>query len=395
MKRARRMLLACPLAATLPFFGCAATGTPGVSEEEVVFGVTAPLSGPAAAWGAVAAGARAWADHVNAEGGVNGRRIRLLMKDDAYTPGRAVANISEMEGEVLALLGMVGTAVINAARDSVAESGVPLVLPTANVRVWAEQPREKIARVFVAYPDYQSEGAFLGAQVAAAAGATTAAAFYQNDDYGKDGLEGLERGLAAAGVGLVAEVPYELQDRELGLHALQIRDSGAEAVVLFSTPTHAANLVNEMAKLDYRPALFAPTPLSDERVMFRLLGDGWAGAWYTSFTFAPGDPRRERIERILLAQDASLEDRRLLAMAGAAGTMVAVEALRGAGPQPTRESFVAALEKVRLDDVLVSPVVFGPDRHHGFNAVALFRAGEGPEDPPEVVVEAQEFPPLF
>ena len=65
-----------------------------------------------------------------------------------------------------------------------------------------------------------------GQQVAAAAGAASAAVFYQNDDYGKDGLEGVKRGLAEAAVELRTEVPYELQDRELGLHALQLEEAG-------------------------------------------------------------------------------------------------------------------------------------------------------------------------
>lgn len=394
MTHARRLLLMAPLAATLPFLGCAAGGTPGVTDDEVVFGITAPLSGPAAAWGALGLGAEAWADHVNAEGGVNGRRIRVLMKDDAYTPGRAVANVSEMDEEVLALVGMVGTAVINAVKDQVAESGLPLVMPTGNVRVWADQPRDRIRRVFVAYPDYRSEGAFLGEQMAAAAGVETAAAFYQNDDYGRDFLEGLERGLAEAGVELKVSVPYELQDRELGLHALQIRDAGAEAVALFSTPTHAANLVNEMAKLEYHPVLFGPSPLSDEKVMFKLLGEGWSGAYYSSFARPAGDPVRTRIESTILAQDPSLEDRMLLALAGAAGMMVSVEALREAGPEPTRESFVAALESVHLDDVFVGPIAFAPDRRHGYNGAALFRV-PAPGQPVEVVVGARTFPALF
>jgi hypothetical protein len=72
-----------------------------------------------------------------------------------------------------------------------------------------------------------------------------------------------------------------------------------------------------------------------------------------------------------------------------------VEALRAAGPEPTRESFVAALESVRVEGVFVKPIAWGPERRHGYNAVALHRTGAGPDDPPEIVVEAEEFPPLF
>jgi hypothetical protein len=74
--------------------------------------------------------------------------------------------------------------------------------------------------------------------------------------------------------------------------------------------------------------------------------------------------------------------------------MVAVEALKGAGPEPSRESFLAALGSLRLDGVFVGPIEFAPGRHHGYNSVALFRA-PAPGEPVEVVAGAQSFPPLF
>ena len=67
---------------------------PGVTDSEVVLGITAPLSGPAAAWGSISLAAEAWARHVNAAGGVNGRKLRVVVKDDAYKPGQAVANVN-------------------------------------------------------------------------------------------------------------------------------------------------------------------------------------------------------------------------------------------------------------------------------------------------------------
>ena len=76
----------------------------GVTDTEVTVGVTTPLSGPAAHWGTTALGMKAWADHVNAQGGVHGRKIKVVIKDDAYNPTRGMANIQEMKGSVFALL---------------------------------------------------------------------------------------------------------------------------------------------------------------------------------------------------------------------------------------------------------------------------------------------------
>ena len=97
------MLFAAALSATPAL---AQSKAPGVTDTEVTIGITTPLSGPAAAWSATALGAEAWAKHVNEQGGVNGRKIKIVMKDDGYNPGRALANVNEMKDSVFALVGL-------------------------------------------------------------------------------------------------------------------------------------------------------------------------------------------------------------------------------------------------------------------------------------------------
>src|SRR3990170_608946 len=183
---------------------------PGVTDTEVVIGATTPLSGPAAAWGTTALGAEAWAKYVNEQGGVHGRKIRVELKDDGYNPGRSVANVTEMKDSVFALVGLLGTAVLNANKDNVAEAKLPTIWPYGNPQVFAKQPREKLKYVFMVYPDYGDEGEFLVQQAAKLGGAKKVTVFFQNDDYGKGGLEGVKRGLKKlSGVSVVGEVSYE------------------------------------------------------------------------------------------------------------------------------------------------------------------------------------------
>jgi ABC-type branched-subunit amino acid transport system substrate-binding protein len=395
MSSPARLALVCGVS----FAGCACAGalTPGLSEDEVVLGISAPLSGPAAAWGTFSRGATAWAAHVNEGGGVNGRRVRVVVKDDGYVPGRALANLAELQETAFAIVGLLGTSVLAASRDLVAESGVPLVWPLGNPRLWAGQTSGKAARVFAAYPDYESEGAFLGGEAVGVGGARRVVAFYQNDDYGKEGLEGLRRGLARAGASLVAAVPYDVQERELSVHALEMRDSGADTAVLFATTTHGANLVREMAKVSYRPRLFASFPLGDHRVMFRLLGELWEGAYFDADIPLAGEEEADRVAATLVAIDPGLEGRESFAVNGAMAMMLAVEGLRRAGPRPTRASFVRALEGIRdwAPEGLGPPLRFGPERHHGANAVRLLRAGKAAEGSFVAVTAYQSFPPLF
>jgi branched-chain amino acid transport system substrate-binding protein len=377
--------------------GCSRPSVPGVSDSEVVLGMTAPLSGPAAAWGTVSRGAQAWAAHVNAGGGVHGRRIRVLVKDDGYLPGRAVANLTEMKDSAFAVVGLTGTAVLNATKDVVAEAGIPVVYPFGNPRVWAGQPRAKIERVFAVSPDYESEGAFLAEQAVTRGGARKVAVFYQNDEYGKGGLAGLRHGLQKVGGSLVGEVPYELQDREMSIHALKIKDAGSDAVVLFSTTTHGASLVKEMAKVGYRPLVFASFPLGDRQVMFRLLGELWEGAYFDVAASVVGEPEADRVLQVLLQEDPTLKGREGFALDGAAAVSLAVEGLRRGGRDLTRESFVAGLEGLRdwSPEGLGAPISFGPGRRHGRNGVRLLRAGPSAEASFTVVTPYQDFAPLF
>ncbi|MBI5602670.1 MAG: ABC transporter substrate-binding protein, partial [Deltaproteobacteria bacterium] len=97
----------------------------GVTDTEVWIGITTPLSGPAALWGATGMGAKAWADHVNDQGGVHGRKIKVILKDDGYNPARAMANLTEMKGKVFAVNALLGTAVVNACKDFFFENKIP------------------------------------------------------------------------------------------------------------------------------------------------------------------------------------------------------------------------------------------------------------------------------
>ncbi len=376
----------------------AARAVPGVTDGEVVLGMSVPLSGPAAAWGTLALAAEAWARHVNAEGGVHGRKIRVRIMDDGYVPGRAVANFHEAKDDVFAMVGTMGTAVLGATKEVVAEARLPWVYPLGNPRLFAGLPREKVATTFMEYPDYADEGAFLARQAAALAGARSIGFFGQNDDYGKTGLDGVRRGVAGLpGVRLTAEVLYEVTDREMGTQAVRLKESGADAVILYATSAHAASLVKEMARIGYRPKLFASFTLSDRDRMFGLLGELWEGAWFDTHIAQRGEPAADRVLSVVLPLEPRLAGHEGTAVHGVAAMMVAVEGLRRAGRDLTREGFVRALEGLRgwSPGGLSAPVTFGPGRHHGLNAVRLLQALSAKDRSFRQVTGDRSFPTLF
>jgi len=371
---------------------------PGVTDTEVVIGLTTPLSGPAAAWGNTAVAMEAWAKYVNDQGGVHGRKIRTILKDDGYVPGRAVANLTEMKDSVFMVVGLLGSAILNASKDLVAEAKIPIIWPYGNPAIWERQPPEKRRYVFVVYPDYVDEGDFLVTHAVNKLGSMKVAVFFQNDEYGKGGLEGVKRGLRGVGgkASMAAEVSYELADREMGTHALKLKDSGADTVIFYSTITHGANVIKEMAKVGYRPKLVSSFPLGDHHILFRLLGDLWEGAHVTAINSGRivGEPDGDRIVDILVKYDPKLKGKESTALAGAAPMILAVEGLKRAGRNLTREAYVEAMETIKdyAPEKLNAPITFGPNRRHGLNSVRLMRAEKGNLVD---VIAHQSFPPRF
>jgi branched-chain amino acid transport system substrate-binding protein len=375
----------------------AAPAAPGVTDTEITIGITGPLSGPAAAWGSIALASEAYAQHVNQQGGVHGRKLKIVLKDDGYNPGRAVANFNEMKDQVFAVIGTVGTAVLNANKDVVAEAGIPLVFPLGNVQVFAKQPKERVRTVFQVYPDYTDEGEFLVTQAAKLEKVKKVGFFGQNDDYGKLAAEGVKKGLQKLpDVKLVAEVYYEVTDRELGTHALKMKESGADAVILYSTATHAAGLIKEMAKVGFRPKIFSSFTLYDRDTMFRLLGDLWEGAYFDTAQTIRGEPGADRFIDIVTKIDPKLKGREGFSVQGAVDVAILVEGLKRAGRNLTREGFVKAMETIKdyREPGFDAGITFGPDRHHGGNAVRLMRAGKV-NGPVTQITGYQEFSPKF
>ena len=394
--RTALVVLALVLAIASPAL---AQKTVGVTDAEIVVGLTTPLSGPAAAWGNTAVAMEAWAKHVNEQGGIHGRKIRVEMKDDGYNPGRAVANLTEMQDKVFMNVGLLGSAVLQASKDKIADFKLPTINPYGNPAIWAKQPKDKLRYVFVNYPDYADEGEFLVRHAVEKLGAKKIAVFHQNDEYGKGGLEGVMRGVKALGAKatLAATVSYELSDRELGTHALKLKDSGADTVVLYPTITHGANVIKEMAKVGYRPKLVSSFPLGDYLIMYRLLGELWEGAHFSALGASAGDPAGKAVLDVVLKVEPKLVGKENTALAGAAAMILAVEGLKKAGRNLTRESFVEAMESIRGFDTngLTAPITFGANRRHGLNAVRLLRAEKTKDNSFVEVMPYQVFQPHF
>ncbi|MCP4686782.1 MAG: ABC transporter substrate-binding protein [Desulfobacterales bacterium] len=397
MNTRKTLFFVLALVLLLPF--SASAGDPGVTDAEVVIGVTTPLTGPAAGWGIpISGGMQAWADHINEQGGIHGRKIKLIIKDDGYNPARAMANLQEMKNKVFAICGQLGSAPCNASKDFYPDNKIPLITAYANLNVYADQPKEKQKYYFIAYPNYEDEGEYLTNYAIQTLGVKKIAHFYQNDEYGLGTAAGIEKALAAnpGKAELVASVPYEVTERALGSHALKLKQSGAELVIMTAMMTSGANMTREMAKVAFRPKVMGNFPLGD-KVMYKLAGEKWEGTYInmSAHMGIPGaQPEADRVAEIVVKRNPKLKGREFLAFFGVVSVMHLAEGMKNAGRDLTRESLIQGMEQIKdwRPAGMGAPVTYGPDRHHGLNAIWPLVAKDGEH---VLLGDYVSFPPKF
>ncbi len=353
----------------------------GVTATEITVGTTMPLSGGASLWGVPISGAiDAWFKKINDEGGINGRKLRLVVKDDGYLPPRAVANTRELveRDGVFALVSSLGTANVFAVRDYVIETQTVWITPLASTDIWAGFRNKKY--LFVTYPGYIDEGIYLTKYAAASLKTQKLAVFYQNDLYGQQGLLGVKRALAQLrNVKLVAQVSYEVTDREVTAQAQKLKESGADTVILYALPTAGALIVREMAKLSFKPTLITSFTLADP-VMFALAGEAWNNVYLTAYFPLPGtDAKVDAVLATLTRMNAaSARSSPFNAVAGVAFVEAFLEGLRRTGPNLTKDRLVASMETIKnWDGEVIRQVTFGPDRHQGTNRLMMIKTENG------------------
>jgi len=258
----------------------------GVTDTEILVGQWGPQTGPAAPWGAVARGTDLLFKIVNEEGGINGRKFKYFLRDDAYQPAKTKAIAKEFVEDigVFTVIGGVGVAPGMTARDYLMENKVFWFAPVTGVYEWI-QPFQKY--LFAVYPLYDDEAYNLTDYLYEKLGLKKIAMFYQNDDYGKQGVMGVERYLKDKNISLVAKISAEVTDRDLSTHALKLKDSGAQAVIMWTMPTHGALILGETAKIGFKPQWATSNTLSDSALMMQITKGLWAGMIHSNFVELP------------------------------------------------------------------------------------------------------------
>jgi len=350
---------------------------PGVTADEILIGTTGPLTGPANAWGAVQRAMETYFEAINAEGGINGRKLRLIILDDGYSPPNALTNVKKLveEEKVFAIVGVLGAANVEAVKDYIDESDVPWIGVIGGNRSISEPP---IDNVFVGYPQY-----YLGAQVLVNYAVKdldtkTLGVFYQNDEFGGDGLAGAEKACKDLGIELVAMVPYEISDTDFSTHALKMKEANPDAVLIYGTPRHSALFVGTCAKMEFLPQWLGTSAISDP-VMIKLLGKAWDGAIVATFAPNPhGDTEGAKWYREMLEAHADSDVDKALGTFTMAGFFFAeylVEGLKRVEGPLTREALIDSMNSFEnVSGQFIHDVTYTKKDHRGQISFFLMKA---------------------
>jgi ABC-type branched-subunit amino acid transport system substrate-binding protein len=358
------------------FSGWVLGQTPGVTPKTIVLGQSAAFSGPAAQLGIqMNAGTKAYFDHVNAQGGVFGRKIELKTRDDRYEANLCVENTKKFieEDKVFALISYVGTPTTVAAMPVFTDAKVPLIGPFTG----AEALRTPVNRyIFNVRASYYDETERIVEQLAST-GNKKIAVFYQDDAYGQAGLKGVQiamdkRNLKIAAMGKVERNTVKVEDAVKSINAAE-----PDGVVMISAYTSIAEFVRQMKKAGsstqfHNVSFVGSKALSDA---LKDEGHGVAISQVVPFPWSPSVTIVKEYQEVMTK--AGNTDFNFSSLEGFVVGKVMVEGLRRAGKDLTREKLVTALEgmsNVNIGDFIIN---FSPASHSGSKFVDLTMIGRG------------------
>jgi len=225
----------------------------GATDTEIKIGNIMPYSGPASAYGVIGKTEEAYFRKINAEGGINGRKINFVSYDDGYSPPKAVEQARKLveSDEVLAVFNPLGTPSNSAIQKYMNAKKVPQLFVATGATKWNDP--KNFPWTMGWQPSYQSEARIYAKYLLKEKPDGKIAVLYQNDDFGKDYLKGLKEGLGARASMIVAEESYETSEPSIDNHIVKLKATGADVFFSVTTPKFAAQAIKKLAEIQWQP----------------------------------------------------------------------------------------------------------------------------------------------
>jgi ABC-type branched-subunit amino acid transport system substrate-binding protein len=226
----------------------------GATDTEIKLGNIMPYSGPASSWGVIGKTEAAYFRKINADGGINGRKIKFISYDDAYSPPKAVEQARKLveSDEILLIFHPLGTPSNSAIQKYMNEKKVPQLFVASGAAKW-NNPRQ-FPWTMGWQPNYQSEGRIYAKYILNERPTGKIGILYQNDDFGKDYVKGIADGLGTKAASMiVGEESYETSDPTIDSHVVALKSEGADIFISITAPKFAAQSIKKVAELGWRP----------------------------------------------------------------------------------------------------------------------------------------------
>jgi branched-chain amino acid transport system substrate-binding protein len=265
----------------------------GATDTEIKIGNIMPYSGPASSYGVIGKTEEAYFKKINAEGGINGRKINFISYDDGYSPPKTVEQARKLveSDEVLLIFNSLGTPPNSAIQKYMNTMKVPQLFVATGATKW-DDPKN-FPWTMGWQPSYQSETQIYAKYILKNKPDAKIGVLYQNDDYGKDYLKGLKDGLGAKGSKLiVAEESYETTEPTIDSHIVRLKASGADVFVDLSIPKFAAQAIKKNAEIGWKPLHFLNSVSSSIGATIKPAGfDAAQGIISSIYIKDPTDPQ--------------------------------------------------------------------------------------------------------
>ncbi len=351
---------------------------PGVTKDSITLGTTQPLTGPAApGYSKISKAMTAYFDHLNAEGGINGRKVKLIVEDDGYNPTNTATKTRKLvqKDKVFALVGALGTPTHTSVLDFIRQNKIPDLFVSSGSLSW-NQP-EKYPYTFGWQTDYTREGKILATYAQKKLSDKTYCSFGQGDDLGADGVKGVEQVLGAGT--LKAKESYSVSNTNVAPAIGKLQAANCDVVFSFSIPGFTALALGTAAKLGYKPQWVVSSVGADPAALTgylkeaaRPLTQGMIAANYLPDV---NDSTNSWIKLFTEIHQKYNADTPMDATVvhGYALAYTAAQALAAAGKDLTRESLVKAVEKGGLTGPALTPYAFSADDHSGMTGLVVTR----------------------
>jgi ABC-type branched-subunit amino acid transport system substrate-binding protein len=350
------MRLTVPLAlaavALVAVAGASARGgdAPGVTSTSVTIGGTVPLSGIAAAYASVAKGADAYFKYVNDKGGVNGRKITYKYVDDAYNPAQTVQQTRQLvqQENIFVDFNSLGTEQNLAIRSFLNEQKIPQLFVATGASTFGRDGKQ-FPYTIGYQTSYIAEGVIYGKYIAKTLPKSKVAVIFQNDDFGKDLITGLTKGLGK--MKITAKEGYDLTATDVNSQVAKLKASGANTLMIFATPTIAIQSYVAVNKLGWKPKIFVNAVSSASNLMKISAASSSAGTTEGSISIGvykdPSNPRFKndaaiKQYRALMAKYGSGDVTDVYNVYGMAVAYTFVDVLKKAGKNLSRDGILNA-----------------------------------------------------